>query len=1158
MRSNANNPYVGLRPFEVDESILFFGRNDQTLELMQRLHDHHFVAVVGSSGSGKSSLLRAGLIPSLKAGYLVDDSDHWLISIMKPGQSPLYNLAGSILRQVDPAADAAAVNRFVQKIKEEGADALLNLIAPVRKEKNINFFLLVDQFEELFRFTMEHNDIAKKDEAIDFVNIMLELSQQKQLPFYVVITMRSDFIGDCARFYGLPEAMNESQYLVPRLNRVQMKTAIEGPAKLYGGKINPALTSRLLNELGRVKDELPLLQHALMRIWDHAMDAEKNGELDLSDYESIGGIENALSNHADEALAGMTETELALTKKIFQSLTAVDEYGHRIRRPVLLSGLKALTGAGKDELLGIINLFIKDKRSFLVISKTVDDDDKLIDISHESLIRQWKILSEWVDEEGESASNYLQLSESAGLYKQKKKDFLTGSELQIALEWYDRFEPVAAWANRYKGGFAESIDYLKASEKDWNARMEMEQAKKRKQRNLIYAVIALLSLLTIGAGITALKFRNLNRTAEANYLVSEAKSELDNDPTLALALVDQSLIKHFDSLAYKFRAKIYSEHSFYKLIATQEAGLIAVAYSPDEKTILTGSADSIARLLDAKGNTIREFKGHSGTINAVAFSPDGKIILTGSSDKTARLWDLEGNMLQEFKGHTNKINAVTFSPDGNTVLTGSTDNTARLWDLKGNTIQEFKGNSGIIFSVAFSPDGKMILTGALDKTARLWDLKANTLMIFKGHSSIIRSVTFSPGGDLLLTGSEDSTARLWDLKGNTLMEFKSQGEVNAVNFSPDGKTILTGTYDKKVRLWDLQGNKLQEFRGHAAAVSSVIFSKDGRTILTGSSDNTLRLWMLKGNTLREFMGHTDAVNAVVFSPDGKTVLTGSADSTARLWSLDGKLLQEFKGHTDAVYCVSFSPGGKTILTGSADSTARLWDRDGKMLQVFIGHSSSVMSVAFSPDEKTILTGSGDHSLRLWAPDGKLLREFKGHGSTITSVRFSPDGKTILSGSLDKTARLWNLKGDTLQVFKGHAARILSVAFSPDGKTILTGSGDHTARLWDMKGNMLQEFKGHSDALNSVGFSPDGNSIITGSGDQTARLWDMKGNMLQEFKGHSDAVNSVGFSPDGNMICTGSMEKTVRLWQVPLPLKDFLKSDKFEGLTSDQKKRYGIE
>ncbi len=497
MRADSTNPYVGLRPFDVDESLLFFGRDEQTLELLQRLHKHHFVAVVGSSGCGKSSLLRAGLIPSLKAGYLVDDCDNWIIAIMKPGESPLFNLAKSVLEQINQQADIDPVENFINQIREEGVDPLVNLMAQHRKAWNANFFLLVDQFEELFRFSFRNDDILLKDDAIDFVNIMLELAQQTLVPVYVVITMRSDFIGDCSEYFGLPEAMNKSLYLVPRLNRIQLKMVIEGPAKLYGGRLNASLTSLLINELGKVKDELPLLQHTLMRIWDFEVYKDKNGELDLEDYKKIGGLEKALSNHADEAITGMNEEEKKLTKGLFQALTSIDENGRKIRRPARLSELVQLTRATESQLLSIIQLFIQNKRSFLIISDVGDKNDKIIDISHESLIRQWDTLNKWVDEEDEAVSNYLQLHEATNLKKQGKKDYLTGSELQIALKWRDNFRPTAVWANRYKKGFEECLAYLNESEAERDKLLNKEKARRRNKRRLVASVIISLLLVVI-------------------------------------------------------------------------------------------------------------------------------------------------------------------------------------------------------------------------------------------------------------------------------------------------------------------------------------------------------------------------------------------------------------------------------------------------------------------------------------------------------------------------------------------------------------------------------------------------------------------------------------------------------------------------------------
>jgi energy-coupling factor transporter ATP-binding protein EcfA2 len=530
MNADSTNPYVGLRPFDVDESFLFFGRTKQTLELLQRLHQHHFVAVVGNSGCGKSSLLRAGLIPDLKAGYLVEEGDFWVITIMKPGKSPLYNLSEAILQKIYPASTADDVSSLVRQINDEGVHAILNIVAHFRIEKNENFLLLVDQFEELFRFSMDQKDDIRKHEAIEFVNIILALSQQKIIPFYVVITMRSDFIGDCAQFNDLPEAMNQSQYLVPRLTRMELKTVIEGPAKLFGTKLNSSLTSRLLNETVRVKDELPLLQHVLMRMWEFEMKKENSGEIDIADYESIGGIEKALSNHADEALAGLNKEELHIAKTLFQALTAIDENGRKIRRPVLLSQLKAITGTGVKQLNAIINLFIKDDRSFLIVNKTGDSDDKVIDISHESLIRQWNTLNQWVDEEGESASTYLQLAEATKMHKQKKKDFLTGSELQLALDWIEAAKPSATWANRYKDGFDECMEYLNASETERTRSLNAEKKRKRKQQYLVYAIMGLLLIAAIAViGVImvndkAIRKQNIANTKVINAMQAEAEA----------------------------------------------------------------------------------------------------------------------------------------------------------------------------------------------------------------------------------------------------------------------------------------------------------------------------------------------------------------------------------------------------------------------------------------------------------------------------------------------------------------------------------------------------------------------------------------------------------------------------------------------------------
>src|SRR4030095_226021 len=556
IRTNFNNPFVGLRPFESDESLLFFGRQTQTMEILQRLHYYHFVAITGGSGSGKSSLIRAGVIPSLKAGYLVLSRDQWIIAIMKPGQSPIRNLVNAIFEQSDLKHVGLSSKELEKKISKQGTDAVLEFLKSFIRS-NSNLLLLVDQFEELFRFSIDKKDFNKTDEAISFVNILLELSRQTELPVYVMTTMRSDFIGDCEQFYGLPEAMNQSQYIVPRLNRIQLENIIEGPIRLYSGNINPALTARLLNDAQLVKDELPLLQHALMRIWDTEKIIDKNGELDLGDYKRIGGIEKALSNHADEALQGMSAAELNLTKKIFQALTGIDENGRKIRRPARLNELQAVSGADKEIILSIINRFIEGNKCFLVINKLENENDLLIDISHESLIRQWSILNAWVDEEAESGKMFLRLSESARLYSENKKDLLAGNELHQILQWFYSFSPGKKWTQRYDSGYEKNIQYLKESEK--------EEQKQRliKLRNRRLLIASLIFIIIIISGFAYSIYQNNIRNKKAlalNYWKSSQSARSDNNFLDALHLVagaavasnDQELIQKFliDGEAY--------------------------------------------------------------------------------------------------------------------------------------------------------------------------------------------------------------------------------------------------------------------------------------------------------------------------------------------------------------------------------------------------------------------------------------------------------------------------------------------------------------------------------------------------------------------------------------------------------------------------------
>ncbi len=481
---------------------------------------------------------------------------------------------------------------------------------------------------------------------------------------------------------------------------------------------------------------------------------------------------------------------------------------------------------------------------------------------------------------------------------------------------------------------------------------------------------------------------------------------------------------------------------------------------------------------------------HGGSVTAIAFSPDGKTILTGSWDKTVRLWRTDtGTPIGSPLRHDNSVLAVAFSPDGQTVLTGSADNTARLWRTDtGAPLGTPLRHDNLVLAVAFSPDGKTVLTGSSDKTARLWRTDTGApLGAPLRHDNLVLAVAFSPDGKIVLTGSADTTARLWraDTGAPIGSPLRHDNSVRAVAFSPDGKTILTGGDDNTARLWRADtGTPCGTPLRHGDVVRAVAFSPDGKTVLTGSADTTARLWRANTEAPLATPLHQDgSVWAVAFSPDGKTILTGSSNHTARLWRTDTSTpIDAPLHHDDWVWAVAFSPDGHTVLTGSWDTTARSWRADtGAPLGAPLHHGASVWAVAFSPDGKQILTGSEDKTARLWQADtstpiGAPLR----HDGSVRAVAFSPDGKTVLTGSSDHTARLWHADtGKPLGAPLRHDNWVGAVAFSPDGKTVLTGSSDNTVRLWRADtsvpiGSPLR----HDSTVRAVAFSPDGKTVLT--------------------------------------------------------------------------------
>ncbi len=458
------NPFPGLRPFTQEEDYLFFGREEQTLELLQRLGSNRFVAVVGTSGSGKSSLVRCGLLSELLGGKMLEAGASWEIAVTHPGGNPLALLTDALLEAdlYDREQEHARENLLATLSRSHFG--LVEAVKQADLGEGTNFLLVVDQFEEIFRF---HEAGQRQQEAAnEFVSLLLEAAAQKEVPIYVVLTMRSDFIGECGQFEGLAEMVNRGEFLIPRLTREQYKRVIEGPIKVAGGRIAPRLLQRLLNDLGQQADQLPCLQHALMRTWNVWAGNGDTGALDLDDYQRVGKMSQALSLHADEIYESLaSDRQRALCQGIFQALTVEESNSRGIRRPQRLGRLCQVLEVPADELLPIIDAYRQSGVTFLMPSPEVElTDQTIIDISHESLMRVWTRLRQWVEEETQAAGIYRRLSESADLHEQGKAGLYRDPELGIALAWRESKRPNAAWAERYRPGFATAIGFLEASQ----------------------------------------------------------------------------------------------------------------------------------------------------------------------------------------------------------------------------------------------------------------------------------------------------------------------------------------------------------------------------------------------------------------------------------------------------------------------------------------------------------------------------------------------------------------------------------------------------------------------------------------------------------------------------------------------------------------------
>ncbi|MFT5470562.1 MAG: energy-coupling factor transporter ATP-binding protein EcfA2, partial [Verrucomicrobiales bacterium] len=775
-------PYPGLRPFREDESTIFFGRGLQISRMIGRLAQHRFLAVVGASGCGKSSLVKAGLIPALRQGGIIGKEETWSVLTMRPAGNPFGALAEAICPKPlsgpgdDDPAERARIRSILRTRHDGIADALLDSGTPV--------LLLVDQFEELFRHDHEGDADAL------FVNRLLAAAETEQLLIHVVITMRSDFIGDCDHFHGLPEAISESQFLTPRLTRDQTSMAITGPAKLFDGEIDEAVVTEILNEISDVPDQLPLMQHALMRAWSVISSLEKPRVCPKT-WEAVGGLKNALNLHANAAWEEMTVEQEKITETLFRLLSERPPDEQLTRRISSLKEVADVSGAKIDEVRAVVGILNDKGRHFLIL----DESSGRLDISHEALLRQWERVDDWVEREAEDAEFFQDLiKRSAKWEKEKKQRWIVHSsrqwlypvfspELTKAFLWArvdsglqkirraghenDRQLILEAFYLGLTSGmlrlFFGMIWFVQHGEPDdsvraWAERYLEAEKREESEREKIYrrslgflkqssqtGLVKLSAIFFFIIGVLALVGMFFAIQEGAKRSAEQARTEA----ILHQAKTQQLLGDSKYRLGRRMEAA-QAFHRSYRLLL--EPGFENHPVKASSRALLAGAVDRSPPLT------------HEAQVINAHFSADGLRIVTASADNTARIWDAASGMLiGKPLAHEAPVNNAQFSADGLRVVTASFDHTARIWDAaSGKPIGETLIHGVNVKNAHFSADGLRIVTASDDKTARVWNAASGKPIGEPlTHERWVRNAQFSEDGLRVVTASSDA-ARIWD------------------------------------------------------------------------------------------------------------------------------------------------------------------------------------------------------------------------------------------------------------------------------------------------------------------------------------------------------------------------------------------------------------
>ena len=1133
-------PFMGLQYFDEADADLFFGRELLTARLVAKLRESKFLAViVGASGSGKSSIVRAGLLPALKRGQpLADDiqspdgSSQWRVTLITPTAHPLEALALALTRDVESVTATATL---LDDLARDPRSLSLYLKRGTAEAKLPHCLLVVDQFEELF--TLCHDEFEREAFIDNLLTAVLpsplegrgDGGEGKNF-ITLILTIRADFYAHLAHYSELRDAVAGQQAYIGPMTSDELRRAIEEPAKREGWTFESGLVDLILRDVGDEPGALPLLSHALLETWQR-----RSGRmLTLKGYADSGGVHGAIAYTAENVYQQLSPDQQLMARQIFLRLTELGEGTDDTRRRTALRELLS-PPEQSDQIRVVLNA--------LATARLITLHEDTAEVAHEALIREWPRLREWLTEDREGLQLHRHLTEATHDWEMLDRDpgaLYRGARLAQAAEWAVANANALNQPERAFLQASQALEQHEVMEREAQRQRELaaaqtladtqQQANRRLRRRAVFLLIAFV--LAIGMASVALFF---GEQARQTTVTAQRERVIATSRELAAAALNNLTTDPERSILLALQA-----------VSTTRA--IDGAVLPEAAAALHQSIVASPLRLS--------LTGHGTRVLSAAYNPDGTQLATLGDDGTTIIWNTaNGQELHRWPGATQPADLVTTQRlaynSAGTLLAACDNHQIKLFDATTYEQQlTLNGQQADMTAVAFSRDGTRIAASDSEGMVFVWDaVTGDARLNFNAHTDVVEDLTFSPDGQWLVTASDDATIKFWNAATGDLLRSYADftGEIIRVAFSPDGTRLAFATVDG-LHVWQLD---FQTVDGGVTVINredltipeagGVSFSSDGTQLaapsLSGTGGNAIKLWdAATGRELLTLLGHTGWVMGVAISPDGQRLASASLDGTVKVWSLTPGQETVVVAATGAGYGtrLAYNPIAAEFATNGGDGTATLWDAEtGQSRLKLAGHNLEVLSVAYSSDGQRFATGSLDANAIIWdALSGQQLLTLSGHSVGVRDVTFSPDRSRVATASFDGTARVWDaLTGAPVLTITGHSGVVLGVAFSPDGQHLATSSTDRTAKIWNAQtGELEMTLSGHEGAIPDIAYSPDGTKLATGSGDGTAIVWDAAtGTKLLTLVGHSSQIQAVSFSPDGQLLATGSEDNTAKIW-----------------------------